>query len=139
LISSPPLRDVVLVVDIANVMGSRPDGWWRDRKGAATRLLELLGPLSGAEVTLPAHLQTAQLGEIRAVVEGAARGAEGPETVSVVAAEQDGDSEIVEQARQLAASGRTPLVITADRELRRRLPAQALVAGPDWLNRLVGR
>jgi hypothetical protein len=126
-------------VDIANVMGSRPDGWWRDRAGAATRLLDLLGPLSGAAVTLPADLGRARLGEIRAVVEGAARGVAGPELVSVVPAERDGDSEILDQARRLAVSGRTPLVITADRELRRRLPAQALVAGPDWLNRLLGR
>ncbi len=29
---------VTIVVDIANVMGSRPDGWWRDRAGAAARL-----------------------------------------------------------------------------------------------------
>jgi 8-oxo-dGTP diphosphatase len=27
-----------IVVDVANVMGSRPDGWWRDRAGAAVRL-----------------------------------------------------------------------------------------------------
>ncbi|MGB7817494.1 MAG: hypothetical protein WBL35_01990, partial [Ornithinibacter sp.] len=27
--------DRVLVVDGANVVGSRPDGWWRDRPGAA--------------------------------------------------------------------------------------------------------
>ena len=25
---------VTIVVDVANVMGSRPDGWWRDRAGA---------------------------------------------------------------------------------------------------------
>jgi len=29
---------VTIVVDVANVMGSRPDGWWRDRAGAAVRL-----------------------------------------------------------------------------------------------------
>ena len=28
----------VLVVDAANVVGSRPDGWWKDRAGAARRL-----------------------------------------------------------------------------------------------------
>jgi hypothetical protein len=139
-LTSPPTpRDVVLVVDIANVMGSRPDGWWRDRAGAATRLLDRLGPLRGADVTLPADLGSAQLGEIHAVVEGAARGVEGPRLILVVPAERDGDSEILEQARRLAASGKTPLVVTADRELRRRLPVQALVAGPDWLNRLLGR
>ncbi len=29
-----------LLVDGNNVMGSRPDGWWRDRAGAARRLAE---------------------------------------------------------------------------------------------------
>jgi len=32
----------VLIVDGANVVGSRPDGWWRDRAGAARRLQEQL-------------------------------------------------------------------------------------------------
>ena len=27
-----------VIVDGANVVGSRPDGWWRDREGAARRL-----------------------------------------------------------------------------------------------------
>ena len=33
---------VHVVVDVANVLGSRPDGWWRDRVGATTRFLESL-------------------------------------------------------------------------------------------------
>jgi hypothetical protein len=94
--------------------------------------------LNGAEVTLPAG-QPARLTEIRAVLEGAARTAEGPEAVSVLRAGTDGDSEIVEEAIRLTASGQTPLVVTADRGLRRRLPEQALIAGPGWLNRLLGR
>ena len=32
-----------LVVDAMNVIGSRPTGWWRDRRGAMTRLVEELG------------------------------------------------------------------------------------------------
>src|SRR6266540_1385893 len=35
-------RMQVLIVDGANVVGSRPDGWWRDRAGAARRLQEQL-------------------------------------------------------------------------------------------------
>jgi predicted RNA-binding protein with PIN domain len=31
-----------LIVDGNNVMGSRPDGWWRDRPAAARRLVALL-------------------------------------------------------------------------------------------------
>src|SRR5215217_1543776 len=33
----------MIVVDGNNVMGSRPDGWWKDRAGAARRLVEQLG------------------------------------------------------------------------------------------------
>jgi hypothetical protein len=132
-------HDVVLLVDIANVMGSRPDGWWRDRAAAATRLLNALEPLSGAEITVPTGPGTVRITEIRAVLEGAAKRAEGPEAVSVLRADRDGDSEIVEEASQLAASGKIPLVVTADRGLRRRLPEQALIVGPGWLNRLIGR
>ena len=32
-----------LIVDGNNVVGSRPDGWWRDRAGATRRLVEQLG------------------------------------------------------------------------------------------------
>ena len=136
--SGQPL-EVVLLVDIANVMGSRPDGWWRDRAAAATRLLTLLEPLRGAEVALSAELGAVRITEVRAVVEGAARSVEGPETVSVLRADRDGDSEIVEEASRLTAAGVIPLVVTADRGLRGRLPEPSLCCGPGWLNRLMGR
>ena len=131
-------QDLVLVVDIANVMGSVPDGWWRDRAGAATRLLNELEPLNGAEVALP-ELGAVRITEMRAVLEGAAKRAEGPEAVSVLRADRDGDSEIVEETNRLTTSGKVPLVVTADRGLRRRLPEPALIVGPGWLNRLLGR
>ena len=44
-----------LVVDGMNVIGSRPDGWWRDRDGAVRRLLaklQRLAAATGDEVTL---------------------------------------------------------------------------------------
>ena len=44
-----------LVVDGMNVIGSRPDGWWRDRDGAVRRLLTRLQELastSGDDTTL---------------------------------------------------------------------------------------
>ena len=37
--------DRVLLVDAANVVGARPDGWWRDRAGAARRLVDRLAAL----------------------------------------------------------------------------------------------
>jgi predicted RNA-binding protein with PIN domain len=43
------------VVDGMNVIGSRPDGWWRDRDGAVRRLLaklQRLAAATGDEVTL---------------------------------------------------------------------------------------
>jgi hypothetical protein len=30
----------MLVIDAANVIGSRPDGWWRDRAGATRAFTE---------------------------------------------------------------------------------------------------
>jgi hypothetical protein len=132
-------QDVVLLVDLANVMGSRPDGWWRDRAAAATRLLGGLEPLVGTEQTLPTGQEAIRISEVRAVVEGAARSASGPQMVFVVRAKNDGDSEIVEEARRLTAAGNAVLVVTADRALRRRLPEQSIIVGPDWLNHLLGR
>jgi len=43
-----------IVVDAMNVIGSRPTGWWRDRRGAMRNLLEELAAYaeaSGDEVT----------------------------------------------------------------------------------------
>ena len=98
-----------------------------------------LAPLAGAEVSLPDELRTVRLAEVRAVVEGSANRTDGPETVTVLRAQWDGDAEIVAEADRLTAAGRTPLVVTADRGLRRRLPQPAIVVGPGWLNRLLGR
>jgi uncharacterized protein YaiI (UPF0178 family) len=36
-------------VDASNVMGSRPDGWWRDRPGATRRLIEAVTAWAAAE------------------------------------------------------------------------------------------
>jgi uncharacterized protein YaiI (UPF0178 family) len=37
------------LVDASNVIGSRPDGWWRDRDGATRRLLDRLDALARSE------------------------------------------------------------------------------------------
>jgi hypothetical protein len=134
-----PAADRVLLVDVANVVGSRPDGWWHDRAAAATRLLESLTGLRGETVERPDGAPAARLAEIVAVIEGTARSAAAPDSVIVVSALQDGDSEIVAQAKRIIAEGDTPLVVTADRGLRHRLPTGSEVVGPKWLNRLVGR
>src|SRR5215469_7462302 len=78
----PVLREALLpltiIVDGANVMGSRPDGWWRDRAGAARRLRDQLVVLRAGGVTaLPETMQAPDLErwfpDIVLVVEGAAR------------------------------------------------------------------
>ncbi len=78
-------RRIRLVVDAANVVGSRPDGWWRDRAGAASRLLGRLEALSAAGVAVEA-LESADgdlaggrcWAGIVVVLEGQARAAELP-------------------------------------------------------------
>jgi hypothetical protein len=131
-------QQVTLLVDVANVLGSRPDGWWRDRAGATSRLLDRLDAVVGRDVTGPdgAPLHVA---DVLAVLEGKARGATAPAGVRVVLADRDGDREVVEQARGLAEHSRPVLVVTADRGLRAALPAAVDVAGPGWLNGLLGR
>ena len=45
----------MFVVDGNNLMGSRPDGWWRDRAGAMQRLVDQLdarAASSGAEIAV---------------------------------------------------------------------------------------
>ncbi len=106
------------LVDGTNVVGSRPDGWWRDRPGAALRLVEQV-----RSAGLP--------GPVAVVLEGAAR-AGAPEGedggVRVVHAPADGDATLA------AMCGRGVTLVTADRELRARAEAAgAAVVGPRWL------
>jgi hypothetical protein len=128
--------EVALIVDVANVMGSRPDGWWRDRAGAASRLLASLAPLLGTQATAP-NGEPIQISRILAVTEGQARTATGPPTLEIIAAPADGDTTIVAQANRILAEGQASLVITADRGLRERLPEGTRVAGPRWLLALI--
>jgi hypothetical protein len=122
----------VLLVDVANVVGSRPDGWWRDRAGATSRLLARLAPLTGRLLPAPDGGRLVVTG-IVAVVEGAARHARAPDGLTVVAAPGSGDDALVVQAARLAGAGEDVLVVTADRGLRARLPEGTSVTGPGWL------
>ncbi|MBW5485925.1 NTP pyrophosphohydrolase [Streptomyces bambusae] len=107
----------VLIVDAANVVGSVPDGWWRDRRGAAERLRDRLAERTGDE-------------EIVLVVEGAARGVQSVPGVRVDSAPGSGDDRIVELAAEYAATGDC-VVVTADRALRERVQAHgARCTGP---------
>jgi hypothetical protein len=119
----------LLVVDAANVVGSRPDGWWRDRAGATARLRDALTLVTAAGLPgLPPPV------EVVLVVEGAARGVPSTEDVRVVAASGSGDDAIIDLV-EARAPGRDCVVVTADRALRERVTrAGAAVRGPRWLN-----
>jgi 8-oxo-dGTP diphosphatase len=143
-----------IVVDVANVMGARPDGWWRDRAGAAVRLhAEIAALAASGRTILPGETsETSETSETRGtretagaarpefvmVLEGAANAA-GPriaagapaDRVRVVHAPGHGDDTIMAVVRDLP--GRR-IVVTADRELRDRCTAAgAEVRSPGWL------
>jgi len=141
------LQPLTVVVDAANVVGSRPDGWWRDRAGAARRLVAGCAGLADdglPDDALPDVLGPSVLAwwwpRLVVVVEGAARQVADDPTgprVEVVAAAGSGDDEIV---AAVARAGDGPrLVVTADRELRRRVETLgARTVGPRWLTDLTG-
>jgi nicotinic acid mononucleotide adenylyltransferase/predicted RNA-binding protein with PIN domain len=107
-----------LIVDGNNVIGSRPDGWWRDREGAARRLITNLQAL------------TARSGERIAVVLDGRPLPELPEGVHngvlVAYANRPGrdaaDDRIVEEVER-DADPSSLTVVTSDHELARRVRA----------------
>ncbi|MFE1831954.1 hypothetical protein ACFXAG_35945, partial [Streptomyces yangpuensis] len=76
----------VLIVDAANVVGSVPDGWWRDRRGAAERLRDRLASREGSREDDDE--------EIILVVEGAARDVGSVPGVRVEAAPVSGQVDV---------------------------------------------
>ena len=127
----------VLVVDGANVVGSRPDGWWRDRPGAAARLHARLVATDGLVATGGAAASDGRGARVVLVLEGTAR-AGVPEgrsgAVEVVHATGEGDDRIVAEAAAAAGDGGVVTVVTADRGLIDRVAAVgAQVLGPGRL------
>ncbi len=115
----------VLVIDAANVIGSRPTGWWRDRAGAARRFVEQLREAARhGELPLPAVVVLegdARSGVAEADVDG----------VRVVHAACSGDDTLVAQVPTAAAG---VVLVTADRGLRERArELGAETVGPSWL------
>ncbi len=115
----------VVVIDGANVVGSRPDGWWRDRPAAAARLHARLLAATPIAPTVLLVLE----GKARAGVPEDRTGA-----IGVVHAAREGDDTIVEEVRAVIDEGRVATVVTADRGLTERVQRLgAEVHGPTWL------
>lgn len=125
-----------VVVDAANVVGSVPDGWWKDRAGAADRLIARIAALGddGVPATALELPEQTWFPEWTVVVEGQARSAADAAGVDVVRALAAGDDTIVDEAARLVAARRTVTVVTSDRELADRVTdAGATPRGARWL------
>ena len=115
----------MLLIDAANVIGSQPTGWWRDRAGAARQFVEQLREAAkDGRIPVPAVV----------VLEGAARAGAAEEDIGgvrVVHATHDGDDALVEQAATATAG---VVLVSADRRLHERVRRMgAETVGPRWL------
>jgi len=100
------------VVDASNVIGSRPDGWWRDRAGAARRLVASLDGLAertGDEVTVVLDAGEPPAAERVEVLVARRRGRNGADDTIVELLEERG--------------GEDMRVVTSDAELASRVRA----------------
>jgi predicted RNA-binding protein with PIN domain len=96
------------LVDGMNVIGSRPDGWWRDRRGAMERLVTQLEALEG---------------EVAVVLDGRPFELES-DRVEVVFASRRGPNAADDDIAARVASDPEPAgitVVTSDADLSRRV------------------
>jgi hypothetical protein len=125
---SGPARETgcsMLLIDAANVVGSRPTGWWKDRPGAARLLVDQLRTAVG-DGRLHGSVVVVLEGQAR---KGAAEGSAGE--VRVVHAAGEGDDTIAQVA---AGAEESVTLVSADRDLARRVRRSgADVVGPRWL------
>ena len=119
------------LVDGMNVIGSRPDGWWRDRRGAQRALVEQLRAFAGEG----GH-------EVTVVFDGSPYAVEGPTGgVRVLFASRTGRDAADDDIAALARRDATALtVVTSDADLAARVKAHgAEVAGAGSFRRLLDR
>jgi hypothetical protein len=122
----------VLLIDAANVVGSRPTGWWRDRAGAARSFVD----------QVRAAVDSGRIAEpVVVVLEGkACQGvpAGDADGVTVIHAAGSGDDLLIDVTS--SASDQVITLVSADRELRRRAETLgAAVVGPGWFLALLDR
>jgi 8-oxo-dGTP pyrophosphatase MutT (NUDIX family) len=136
------LPPVTLVVDAANVVGATPNGWWKDRAGAAARLGASLAPLNASTLRDSDDDIGGVVTSVSVVVEGQAREAMLPDAIETVRAAGSGDDALVATVAALAQRPGRLVVVTSDRELRERVAAAtddgATVRGARWLLDLIG-
>ena len=114
----------MLVIDAANVIGSRPTGWWRDRPRSARVFTERVrASVNAGRLDAP----------VTVVLEGrATAGAEQADLdgVEVVHAPRAGDDTIA----AIAEANPDVVVVTADRKVAERVRSVGgEVVGPSWL------
>jgi predicted RNA-binding protein with PIN domain len=125
------MPDPLVVVDGNNVMGSRPDGWWKDRAGAAKRLVAQIGEWAeGADR------------DVLVVFDGAPPpGLTAPPRVEVRFAKRRGRDAADDDIAAFVAADETPerlRVVTSDAELARRVREHGaeVVGARELLDRL---
>jgi predicted RNA-binding protein with PIN domain len=103
-----------LIVDGNNVIGSRPDGWWRDRAAATRRLVERIGAWAEAAGE-----------DVLVVFDGRPpHGLPAPERVEVRFAGRGGRNAADHLIAAIVAADSEPAglrVVTSDAELARRV------------------
>ncbi len=132
------------IVDGNNVYGSRPDGWWNDRDAAAGRFTQRVAEWCRTHadeviVVFDAPLSesvAALAGGNLSVVEARRRGRDGAddEIVDLIGSSVGGEDGSGAPARDHSEL----TVVTSDRGLRDRLPAEATVLGAGRFRELIG-
>lgn len=118
------------LVDASNVIGSRPDGWWRDREGATLRLLDALRAFAGADDDVVVVLDAGP---------SSWAGRSGPVEVAIAPrrGRNAADDEIARRLEADADPG-SVRVVTSDNELAGRARARgATVVGAGEFRRLL--
>ena len=114
------------IVDGNNVMGSRPDGWWRDRPAAQRRLVDQLEDFAADRDVA-----------VTVVFDGRARDAGGGRRVAVHFARRSGRDAADDDIAAFVGAHAAPeqlRVVTSDAELARRVrEAGGEVVGARWL------
>jgi predicted RNA-binding protein with PIN domain len=100
-------------VDASNVIGSRPDGWWRDRDGATRRLIAAVRAWAAAEHAKVTVVLDAGEPELATDEDG----------VAVVLAPRRGRNAADDEIVRLIADVPAARVVTSDAELAARARA----------------